>query len=100
MYATDAYARYVGTLAVAAGFDRQVDAELRLFFYLPFAHSEDLADQERSVALHEELGDTSKACRHREIIRRFGRFPHRNAILGRAATAEEQAYLDGGGFAG
>lgn len=100
MYATDAAARDQATLAVAAGFDRQVDDELRLFFYLPFAHSEHLADQEHSVALHAELGYTANACRHREIIRRFGRFPHRNAILGRETTPEEQAYLDAGGFAG
>ena len=77
-------------------------AELQLFFYLPFAHSEDLADQERSVALARRLGepDLAHAEGHRDIIRRFGRFPHRNPILGRAMTAEEQRFLDEGGFAG
>ena len=75
---------------------------MRLFVYLPFGHSEDLADQERSVALAHALGqpNLSHAERPRDIIRRFGRFPHRNAILGRTTTAEEQRYLDDGGYAG
>jgi uncharacterized protein (DUF924 family) len=65
-------------------------------------HSEDLADQERCVALYREAGDENLryAEEHRDIIRRFGRFPHRNGMLGRATTPEEQAYLDGGGFKG
>ena len=70
---------------------------------MPFMHSEDLADQERCVALSEASGDDDSvkyAIIHRDIIRDFGRFPHRNAILGRTTTAEEQAFLDGGGFAG
>jgi uncharacterized protein (DUF924 family) len=74
-----------------------------MFFYLPFEHSEDLADQERSVALNRASGDadaTKWAELHADIIRRFGRFPHRNAVLGRVTTAEEQAFLDSGGFAG
>jgi uncharacterized protein (DUF924 family) len=100
MYATDRLARFFADRAVAAGYDAQVPRELRLFFYLPFAHSEELADQERSVALHRHLGYTANAERHRGIIRRFGRFPHRNAILGRATTSEERRYLEGGGFAG
>jgi uncharacterized protein (DUF924 family) len=74
-----------------------------MFFYLPFEHSEKLADQERCVALNRATGDaeaTKWAEHHADIIRRFGRFPHRNAVLGRATTAEEQAFLDSGGFAG
>ena len=76
---------------------------VRQFFYLPFEHSEDLADQEQSVALTRETGDADLvkwAQLHADIIRRFGRFPHRNAALGRTTTAEEQAFLDDGGFAG
>ena len=75
----------------------------RQFFYLPFEHSEHLADQERCVALFRATGDAELlkwAELHADIIRRFGRFPHRNAVLGRATTPEEQAFLDGGGFAG
>jgi uncharacterized protein (DUF924 family) len=102
VYASDAQAYEIASRAVAAGYDQQVCRELRAFFYLPFCHSEDLADQERAVALMRELGGEAAqaAERHRDIIRRFGRFPHRNAILGRAMTAEEQDYLDQGGFAG
>jgi uncharacterized protein (DUF924 family) len=102
MYATDRRARPVAGAAIAAGHDRAVDNEMARFFYLPFAHSEDMADQERSVALVARLGepDLSHARRHRDIIQRFGRFPHRNPILGRAMTAEEQDYLDSGGYRG
>ena len=102
MYATDAQARRVASAAVDAGLDRAVPEDLRLFFYLPFAHSESLVDQARSVALHETLPPPAvdHARRHRDIVARFGRFPHRNRILGRTTTAEEQAFLDGGGFAG
>ncbi len=102
MYASDAKAREIADRAIAAGHDRQVCFELRDFFYLPFSHSEDLADQERAVALIGELDEESvryAAC-HRDIIRRFGRFPHRNAVLGRITTAEERIFLDQGGFAG
>jgi uncharacterized protein (DUF924 family) len=102
MYATDAKARAAAAAAIEAGHDRAVSKELRLFIYLPFGHSEDPADQERSVAMAEALGepDLSHAKRHRDIIRRFGRFPHRNPILGRTTTAGEQRYLDDGGYAG
>jgi uncharacterized protein (DUF924 family) len=75
----------------------------RAFFYLPFEHSEDLADQEQSVALMRKTGDADMlkwAELHADIIRRFGRFPHRNAVLERATTRDEQAFLDAGGFAG
>lgn len=102
MYATDAMARSVAERAIAAGHDLSLSPELALFIYLPFGHSETLADQERSVALARRLGnpDLAHAERHRDIIRRFGRFPHRNAILGRNTTPEEQRYLDDGGFKG
>lgn len=82
--------------ALEAGFDRQVDPQRRQFFYLPFMHSEDLADQNRSVRLYQDLGDAGSldfAIRHRDIIDRFGRFPHRNAALGRADTPAEQEFL-------
>ncbi|WP_413991526.1 DUF924 family protein [Labrys okinawensis] len=102
MYATDAQARAVAVAAIGAGHDRQFEQALRGFFYLPFQHSEDLADQDRSVALHRAFHpiNIGYAEGHRDIIRRFGRFPHRNAILGRATTLEEQHFLDEGGFAG
>jgi uncharacterized protein (DUF924 family) len=85
------------------GFDRQLAMPLRQFFYLPLEHSEHMADQERSMALFRATGDAEAikwAKLHADIIRRFGRFPHRNAALGRINTAEEQAFLDAGGFAG
>ena len=102
MYATDGHARFVADAAIKAGHDRVFDHGLAKFFYLPFGHSEDLADQERSVALVRRLGepDLSHALGHREIVRRFGRFPHRNPILGRNMTPEEQHYLETGGFRG
>jgi uncharacterized protein (DUF924 family) len=93
----------VADRALARGFDREVEPALRTFFYLPFMHSETLADQERCVALYRALGDAESlryAEDHADIIRRFGRFPHRNAVLGRATTADEQAFLEAGGFAG
>lgn len=102
MYATDTLARHVANTAIDAGRDQAVERPLRTFFYLPFAHSETIADQDRAVALVTHLGepDLSHARHHRDIISRFGRFPHRNRILGRAMTAEEQRYLDEGGYAG
>jgi len=102
-YATDSLARHYAERAVEAGFDRRVDEALRAFFYLPFEHSENLADQERCVALSRDLGGEylKYAIAHRDAIARFGRFPHRNRELGRSNTPEEQAYLEaGGGFAG
>jgi uncharacterized protein (DUF924 family) len=100
MYDTDALARAYAERAVQAGFDDRVDRNLRIFFYLPFEHSERMEDQDRSLALHEQIGFADYARHHRDLIVRFGRFPHRNAILGRTSTAEEQAFLDAGGFAG
>jgi len=102
MYATDERARAAAATAIEAGHDLAVAKDLRLFLYLPFGHSEAPADQQRSVALAETLGepDFSHAKRHRDIITRFGRFPHRNPILGRAMSPDEQRYLDEGGYAG
>jgi len=102
MYATDALARHFAASATAAGQMEGVEHDLRVFFCLPFAHSEALADQDRSLQLHLELGEPwlSHARRHRDIVRRFGRFPHRNAVLGRETTPQERAWLDEGGFSG
>jgi uncharacterized protein (DUF924 family) len=102
MYATDPLALHFARQAQAKGQPEAIDAELRLFLHLPFCHSETMADQDLSVALSTPLGGPARehAEGHREIIRRFGRFPHRNALLGRETTPEEQAFIDGGGFAG
>jgi len=102
MYSTDALARHFAREARSAAHMNAVDRDLRLFFCLPFAHSEKIDDQDVSVMLHTQLGEPwlSHAQAHRSIIRRFGRFPHRNSLLGRMTTAEEHAFLDAGGFAG
>jgi uncharacterized protein (DUF924 family) len=106
-FATDAKARAVARQAVEAGMDRDLLPVERVFLYLPFEHSESLEDQERSVALFESLPVTADypaaerdntvdyARRHKVIIERFGRFPHRNAALGRKSTPEEIAFLAG-----
>jgi uncharacterized protein (DUF924 family) len=101
-FATDPLARAVADRAIAHGFDAGAPSAERIFFYLPFMHSENLADQERSLALARQAdgGSDKYAEIHADIIRRFGRFPHRNAVLGRATTPQEQAFLDAGGFAG
>jgi uncharacterized protein (DUF924 family) len=102
-FAADALARAIAGRAIERGFDTQYAPGEATFFYLPFEHSEAIADQERSVTLFRATGDADLlkwAELHADIIRRFGRFPHRNAALGRATTAEEQAFLDDGGFAG
>jgi uncharacterized protein (DUF924 family) len=102
-FAQDAKAREVARAALAAGFDRMVDPALRQFLYLPFMHSEAIADQERCVVLYHALGDRDGlpyARDHERIVRRFGRFPHRNAVLGRPTSPAERAFLEGGGFAG
>jgi uncharacterized protein (DUF924 family) len=102
-YATDPVARAIADRALARGFDRHFPPAEQTFFHLPFEHSEDLADQQRSVTLARASGDADAvkwAEHHADIIRRFGRFPHRNAVLGRDTTAEERIFLDGGGFAG
>jgi uncharacterized protein (DUF924 family) len=102
-FATDPLARAVAGRAIARGFDMTFANPERRFFYLPFMHSEALADQERCAALCRRADDPEGiryAEHHADIIRRFGRFPHRNAALGRISTAEEIAFLDDGGFKG
>lgn len=102
-FATDPKARAIARMATENGWHTQVEPPLRQFMLLPFEHSEDLADQEHGLALAEALGDAEmiKWHRiHRDIIARFGRFPHRNPALGRTTTAEEQQFLDEGGFSG
>lgn len=101
MYATDPLARHYARQAQTAGHMRG-EPELWLFFILPFAHSEDLTDQDISVALTTPFGAPwlGHAEDHRDIIRRFGRFPHRNRLLARETTPEEAAFLAAGGFAG
>ncbi|MBU3029980.1 DUF924 family protein [Paracoccus marinaquae] len=87
----------VARQALDRGYDKQVDATARQFFYLPFMHSEDPEDQDRSVRLYEALGNPHSlhfAREHRDIVARFGRFPHRNAALGRESSPEEAAFLE------
>ena len=103
-FASDAAARRFCTAGLQAGADQQLRPVQRVFFYLPLEHSESLADQDRAVALYDVLrqvagqnetfeGFYQFAIRHRAVIQRFGRFPHRNAILGRTSTAEELQFL-------
>jgi uncharacterized protein (DUF924 family) len=102
-FAQDGMARDLARKALEAGYDSQVEPALLQFFYLPFMHSEAIADQERCLRLFNALpgADNLKyAIEHERIIRRFGRFPHRNAILGRHTSPAERAFLDAGGFAG
>ena len=104
-FATDPLARAAAREAIARGHHRATALDLRGFFYLPFQHSEDPADHEFGLSLAEALerdgGESARWARHhRDIIERFGRFPHRNATLGRRSTADELTFLEGGGFAG
>ncbi len=102
-YASDPLAREVARRAIARGADNKVDPSLRSFLYLPFEHSEDPADQKTCVALFKTSDDADGlkwAEHHAEIIDRFGRFPHRNLLLNRASTPDEQSFLDSGGFSG
>lgn len=108
-WAADAHARAVARHALAQGFDQATPRPRRIFFYLPFEHSEDLADQRLSVELFRAFGDDQDAkdvlgfaVTHLDAIERFGRFPHRNAVLGRASTPDELAFLEepGNSFAG
>ncbi len=95
-FSSEAVAREVAGRAIGRGFDQSLNDPQKAFLYMPFMHSEDLADQDRSVALFQAAGLSGNlqfAEHHREIIRRFGRFPHRNAILGRDDTPQERAYL-------
>ena len=103
-FATDARARAVADAAIGRGHDMAVPEPERQFFYLPYMHAEELALQDRCIALIAErmsetgAGNLPHAKAHREIIRRFGRFPYRNEALGRTMTAAERAFLDGGGY--
>lgn len=102
-YASDALARDVARRAVDKEMDTHLAEDLRGFLYMPFMHSEHLADHERCIVLFERTGNIENAkyaVHHADIIRRFGRFPHRNRLLGRTSTVEEQAFLDSGGFSG
>jgi uncharacterized protein (DUF924 family) len=102
-FATDPLAKGIAGRAIKAGFDLEVGEEMRSFFYLPFMHSEELADQELCLKLYRDYGNQDGikyAEIHLDAIRRFGRFPHRNEIMGRESSADEIAYLDGGGFRG
>jgi len=111
-FAGDAAAQRCALEGIGCGHDLALDPRYRAFCYLPLEHAEDLALQQRCVALFTALAEDTSALpvdryamyldyarRHREVIARFGRFPHRNRVLGRSTTADEQAYLDaGGGF--
>jgi len=102
-FASDPLARAAANRALKRGYDQDVAENERQFFFLPFMHSEDPVDQQRCVELYRAVGDDyglKHALEHADIIRRFGRFPHRNPMLGRATTPEEQTFLDGGGFKG
>ncbi len=102
-WATDPAALAVATTAIDRGFDLEVDSALRRFFYVPFMHAEDIEAQERSRRLHQALGDQKTmdwAQHHHDIVARFGRFPHRNRILGRVSTPEELAFLQASDFRG
>jgi uncharacterized protein (DUF924 family) len=102
MYATDALGVHYAARAVERGYDRAVDEALQFFFYLPFGHAESSLEQERCVALHQRFGPEilDHAIGHRDIVRRFGRFPHRNPILGRPSSEAELEFLKQGGYAG
>lgn len=101
-FATDDRARAAARAAILAGFDLQIDGVARGFFYLPFTHAESMGDQDWAVDLFEArvLGaaDLLHAKAHREVIRRYGRFPFRNAALGRTSTEAEAGFLAAGGY--
>lgn len=102
-FAADPLALAVAERAIARGFDQAFENPERRFIYMPFMHSEDLADQQRCIALCEAADDPEGvkfAEIHRDIIRDFGRFPHRNPVLGRQSSAEERRFLNDGGFSG
>jgi len=102
-FASDAQALDVARRAIARGADARIDPVLLEFLYMPLMHSEHLPDQLHCLALFENTDNPESlksAQEHADIIQRFGRFPHRNRVLGRDSTADEQAFLDGGGFAG
>ena len=95
-FATESEAVRIAHHAVELNFDQQLEQQYRVFLYMPFMHSENMIHQDLAVELFEKAGlenNLKFAIHHREIVRRFGRFPHRNAILGRESTEQEQAYL-------
>jgi len=95
-FATDAQALALAKRALAEGMDERLPPKRRAFLYLPFQHSEEAADQARSVGLFMALGNPVNldyAIRHQDVVKRFGRFPHRNKVLGRESTPEEEAFL-------
>lgn len=101
-FATDKLARRVANEAIAAGFDLQTPAPQQQFFYMPFMHSEEMGDLNRAVALFAERmpgGNLRHAKLHRDVIRNFGRFPWRNALLDRLSTPQERMFMDQGGYA-
>ena len=103
MFAADAKALAIAATAIDLGDDGDCDPSIKRWYYMPFMHSEALADQDRCVELCEQPGleDTLPyAITHRDIIVKYSRFPHRNAVLGRVTSVEEQAFLDAGGFSG
>lgn len=102
MFATDSLARHYARRYIDSGLIGQVAAELRLLACLPFVHSESIGDQDYAIALYGRHAPDNLdwAKHHRSIIERFGRFPHRNYVLGRDTTPDEQAFLDAGGFTG
>jgi uncharacterized protein (DUF924 family) len=103
MFAGDAAALMLAKQAIDAGDDAACDASVKRWYYMPFMHAENLREQDRCVQLCRQAGLEETlpfAIEHRNIIARFGRFPHRNPILGRRMGEAEQAYLDGGGFSG
>ncbi|CTQ69783.1 DUF924 family protein [Roseibium alexandrii] len=100
-FAADSKAVAIAEAAVARGYDKAFPKSVRVFFYLPFEHAEDMSLQERAVDLCQPLGNMEfyhYALIHMDVIRRFGRFPHRNDVLGRASTEAEIAFLRAGGF--
>ncbi|KTQ98590.1 hypothetical protein NS226_00735 [Aureimonas ureilytica] len=101
-FETDAKALQLAKAALARGDHYHVGEDVNQFFALPLMHSENLEDQEACVRWMGEIGEENVpyAEEHRDIVARFGRFPHRNTILGRATTSEEQAFLESGGFSG
>src|SRR4051794_8844817 len=102
-FASDALARDVARRAIEQGVDKRIDPILLEFLYMPFMHSEHLPDQLHCVALFQKSDNAEQlkyALDHADIISRFGRFPHRNRVLDRETTPQEQAFLDAGGFPG
>ncbi len=102
-FAQDHKALAIARRAVERGDDRRFDTDMRCFFYMPYEHSECLGDQHLCVSLVHQLNNDNYlqyAKLHRDVIQRFGRFPHRNVVLGRHTSPAEQAYLDADGFSG